>query len=48
MMAKKVSKKLDPKAYTQAEFEKRYHEALASGEIEERNETLPELREEKK
>ena len=37
------AKKLNPKKYTQAEFEKRHTEAIASGEIQP-GEYLPELK----
>ena len=42
-MAKKTRKKLDPKSYTQKEYEKAYTEAMASGEIAP-GEYLPELK----
>ena len=37
------AKKLNPKNYTQKEFEKRFNEAIASGEIQP-GEHLPELK----
>lgn len=42
-MTEKEIKKLDPKSYTQAEYEKRYSEAMASGEIAP-GDYLPELK----